>query len=57
MSNVAFDLEVLNKVAAAVPPPGSAASLPFAALGSLGPDLYEYVPISAKLSSRTRQGR
>jgi hypothetical protein len=51
MSNVAFDLEVLKKLAAAVPPPGSAASLPFAALGSLGPDLYEYVPISAKLST------
>ncbi len=50
MSNVAFDLEVLKKVAAAIAPPGASASLPFAALGSLGPDLYEYVPISAKLS-------
>ena len=50
MSNVAFDLEVLKKVEAAVPPPGAAAQLPFAALGAIGPDLYQYVPISSALS-------
>jgi hypothetical protein len=47
MSNVAFDLEVFKLVAAAVPPPGNAT---FAALGSIGPDLYQYIPISSKLS-------
>lgn len=48
MSNVAFDLEVLKLVAAAVPPPGSDK---FAALGAIGPDLYQYIPISSKLSA------
>jgi len=50
MSNVAFDLEVLKKVAAAVPVPGGAASLRFAALGAIGPDLFQFLPISSKLS-------
>ena len=47
MSNVALDLEVLNLLAASVPPPGAGA---FAALGAVGPDLYQYIPISSKLS-------
>ncbi len=47
MSNVAFDLEVLKQVAAAVQVPGSARA---AALGSIGPDLYQYVPVSSALS-------
>jgi hypothetical protein len=50
MSNVAFDLEVLKQIAAAIPVPGPATSLPFAALGAIGPDLYQYVPVSSKLS-------
>jgi hypothetical protein len=52
MSNVAFDLEVLKQVAAATPVPGGSASLPFAALGAIGPDIYQYVPISANLSTK-----
>ncbi len=50
MSNVGFDLEVFNKVAAAVAPPGGSANKPFAALGAIGPDLYQYIPISSALS-------
>jgi hypothetical protein len=52
MSNVAFDLEVLKQVAAATPVPGGSASLPFAALGAIGPDIFQYVPISASLSTQ-----
>ena len=48
MSNIAFDLEVFKQVAGAVPPPGDAKA---AALGSIGPDLYQYVPVSDKLSA------
>ncbi len=52
MANIAFDLEVLKQVAAATPVPGGAASLPFAALGALGPDIFQYVPISQTLSTQ-----
>jgi len=51
MPNIAFDLEVLKKVAAAIAVPGGSASLPFAALGAIGPDIYQYVPVSEKLST------
>jgi hypothetical protein len=49
MSNIAFDLEVFKKVAALVTPPGDPK---IAALGAIGPDLYQYVPISNALSTQ-----
>ncbi len=55
MSNIAFDLEVFRLVSAAVPPPGGSASTPFAALGAIGPDLYQYLPISSQLSDALDQ--
>jgi hypothetical protein len=48
MSNIAFDLEVLKLVSGSVPPPGNAT---VAALGAIGPDLFQYVPISKALST------
>jgi len=50
MSNVAFDLEVFKLVSKdpAFPVPGSATAL--AALASIGPDLYQHVPLSSDLS-------
>jgi hypothetical protein len=47
MSNIAFDLEVFRQVANAVSIPGDAK---YAALGSIGPDLYQYLPVSRDLS-------
>ncbi len=47
MSNVAFDLEVFKQVSGSVPNPGPDK---IGALGALGPDLYQYLPISKKLS-------
>lgn len=52
MANIAFDLEVLKQVAAGTPVPGGSASLPFAALGAIGPDIFQYVPISQTLSTQ-----
>jgi hypothetical protein len=55
MSQIAFDLQVFNLVAAAVPPPGGSTNMQFAALGAIGPDLYEYMPISSQLSAALTQ--
>jgi hypothetical protein len=52
MSNIAFDLEVFQLVANAVPVPGSAKA---ASLGAIGPDLYQYVPISVELSKKLNE--
>lgn len=50
MPNVAFQLEVLSQVKNPPPAPSFAGFSTFAGLGAVGPDLYQYFPISSDLS-------